>query len=141
MPDKRDREIIAILEEDSRTSFTEMGRRLRVSESTVRKRIERLLERGVIDRFTVITDPKKMGFDMIGVVGFDAEPSRYLKVAEEIAKIEEVRSAYTSTGNCMIMTEIWAKDRKEFSNILKKMGKVEGVKKLCPVILLDRIKG
>jgi len=141
MLDKRDREIIAMLEKDSRTSFSEMGRRLRVSESTVRKRVERLVERGIIERFSIIPDPRKLGYEMIGVVGFDAEPSQYLKVAEEVAKIEEVRSAYTATGSCMILTEIWAKDRKEFTGVLSKLGKIPGVEKICPAIILDRIKG
>ncbi len=139
--DKRDREIISILEKDARMSFTEMGRKMRISESTVRKRVERLVDRGVIEKFSVITDPKKRGFEMIGIVGFDAEPSEYLKVAEEVAKLEEVRSAYTATGNCMILAEVWARDREEFSEALTKLGKIKGVQKICPAILLDRLKG
>jgi len=42
----------------------------------------------------------------------------------------------------MIMAEIWAKDGKELSDILaNKIAKIDGVKRICPAIILEKIKG
>jgi DNA-binding Lrp family transcriptional regulator len=53
--DDLDREILAILRRDSRTPYTEIADRVGTSEGTVRNRVERLLEQGIIERFTVAT--------------------------------------------------------------------------------------
>ena len=53
--DDLDREILAILRRDSRTPYTEIADRVGTSEGTVRNRVERLIEEGIIERFTVAT--------------------------------------------------------------------------------------
>jgi DNA-binding Lrp family transcriptional regulator len=53
--DSLDREILAILRRDSRTPYTEIADQVGTSEGTVRNRVERLVEDGVIERFTVAT--------------------------------------------------------------------------------------
>ena len=53
--DDLDREILTILRRDSRTPYTEIADRVGTSEGTVRNRVERLIDEGVIERFTVAT--------------------------------------------------------------------------------------
>ena len=53
--DDLDREILTILRRDSRTPYTEIADRVGTSEGTVRNRVERLIDGGVIERFTVAT--------------------------------------------------------------------------------------
>ena len=53
--DSLDREILVILRRDSRTPYTEIADRVGTSEGTVRNRVERLVEEGIIERFTVAT--------------------------------------------------------------------------------------
>jgi DNA-binding Lrp family transcriptional regulator len=53
--DDLDREILAILRRDARTPYTEIADRVGTSEGTIRNRVERMVESGVIDRFTVAT--------------------------------------------------------------------------------------
>ena len=53
--DSLDREILAILRRDSRTPYTEIADAVGTSEGTVRNRVDRMLEEGVIERFTVAT--------------------------------------------------------------------------------------
>jgi len=41
----------------------------------------------------------------------------------------------------MIMTEIWTKDEREFTKLIsEKIGKIEGVKRVCPAIILEKLK-
>ncbi|MEM2890645.1 MAG: Lrp/AsnC family transcriptional regulator, partial [Candidatus Hadarchaeum sp.] len=139
--DELDLKIIRMLEEDGSISFTEMARKLKLNESTVRKRVLSLKEKKVIRKFSIVIDPAKLGFSTIAVVGIDAAPDKLLEIAQKLAELPETRYVATSAGDHMIMTEIWASDGRELSQILsKKIGTIEGVKKVCPAIVLEKIK-
>jgi Lrp/AsnC family transcriptional regulator for asnA, asnC and gidA len=139
--DEKDLKILEILREDSSIPFTEIARRLRLSESTVRKRVSSMVEEGVIRRFTVVLEPSKVGYNTVAIVGIDVEPSMLLEVAQRLSEIPEAKYVATSTGDHMIMAEIWARDGKELSRILsEKVGRIEGITKICPSIILERFK-
>jgi Lrp/AsnC family transcriptional regulator for asnA, asnC and gidA len=140
--DDLDRKILKILEEDGRASFTEIAKKLKLDESTVRKRILALQEKGVIKKFSVNLDPMKIGLNTVAIVGIDVEPIKLIEVAQKISEIPETKYVATSTGDHMIMTEIWAKDGRELTKIISnQIGAIEGVKKICPAILLEKLKG
>ncbi|MDI9644275.1 MAG: Lrp/AsnC family transcriptional regulator [Candidatus Verstraetearchaeota archaeon] len=138
--DEFDMKIIRELQRDGSLSYSDLARILNQNESTVRKRVLTLRERGVIKKFTVIVDNLKVGYNTVAVVGFDTEPGLLLEIAQRLAEFEEVRYVATSTGDHMIMAEVWARDGKELSQVLSKIGSIEGVRKICPSILLEKIK-
>jgi Lrp/AsnC family transcriptional regulator for asnA, asnC and gidA len=141
MVDKTDLAILKFLQEDASIPFTEIARRLRISESTVRKRVEKLKQERVIKRFTVIVEPSKIGLNTVAIVGVDVDPTKLLEAAQKLCEIPETRYVATSTGDHMIMTEIWTKDGKELTKIIsEKIGTIEGVKKICPAIVLEKLK-
>jgi len=139
--DEKDIKIIELLLQNSRISYTEIGKILGVSEATVRKRVENLERNGVIRKYTIEVDPTKLGYKIVAITGVDTEPQHFLTVARKLAEMEEVKWVATSTGDHMIMTEIWAKDGEELARIIsEKIGKIEGVTKICPAIILEKIK-
>lgn len=139
--DDVDQKIIHMLQEDSRRPFSEIAKKLMLSESAIRKRVLALQEKGVIKKFTVEVDPSKLGFNSLSVVGVDAEPTKLLEVVEKLCYLDEIKSVATSTGDHMIMMEIWAKDGRELTKILtEKIGVIEGVKKICPAMILEKFK-
>lgn len=141
MIDEIDKKIISILQQNARTPFTKIAEEVGLSEGAVRKRIDNLEKEGIIKKYIAVVNPKKLGYNNITLLGLDAEPTKLLDIANEIARIKEAKNVYLSTGDHMIMAEIWAKDGKELSEILaQKIGKIEGVKRLCPAIILEKIK-
>ncbi len=141
MADKVDLAILKFLQEDASIPFTEIARRLKISESTVRKRVEKLRREGIIKRFTVLVEPSKIGLNTVAIVGVDVDPQKLLEVAQKLCEIPETRYVATSTGDHMIMTEIWTKDGRELTRIIsEKIGTIEGVKKICPAIVLEKLK-
>ena len=142
MIDDKDRKIVEILMKNARASFTEIADALGLSESTIRKRVRQLEESGVIRRYTTIIDPAKLGYNTVAIVGLDVEPSQFLEAADAMSRLDEVRWVATSTGDHMIMAEIWTKDGKELGRLIsEKIGRIEGVHRICPAIILEMIKG
>jgi Lrp/AsnC family transcriptional regulator for asnA, asnC and gidA len=141
MVDDLDLKIIELLQSDGSLSFTEIARRLKLNESTIRKRVIALREKGVIRKFAVIINPSKIGLNTVAIVGIDVDPPMLLKVAQKLCEIQEIKYVALSAGDHMIMAKIWAKDGKEFSRIIsEKIGGIEGVKRICPSIIIEELK-
>ncbi len=139
--DEKDRKIIELLTENARIPFTEIAKKLGVTETTVRKRIEEMESKKIIKKYTIEVNPEKLGYRTVTILGMDVEPKYLLEAAKKLAEIEETKWVATSTGDHMIMCEIWAKNTEDLMKILtNKIGKIKGVKDLCPAIIMERIK-
>ncbi|KPU63101.1 transcriptional regulator [Thermococcus sp. EP1] len=141
MLDERDKVIIEMLTKDARMPFTEIAKTLGISETAVRKRVRALEEKGVIRQYSIKVDPQKLGYNLISLTGVDTKPEKLFEVAEKLKAFEFVRELYLSSGDHMIMAEIWAKDGEDLADIMSnKIGKIDGVTKVCPSIILERLK-
>ena len=91
--DELDRMILHILQENGRASYSEIARRLNVPESTVRLRVKKLVEKGVIRKFAALINPFKAGYSIVAFIAVDVEPRWVKKAAEELGKLPEVTSS------------------------------------------------
>jgi len=87
--DHIDHAIIRLLQQDGRTPYTEIAKRLQISEGTVRNRIARLIENQSI-QIVALIDPYQMGFDAAAMIGVSVEPPLIEAAAEQIARFPEV---------------------------------------------------
>ncbi len=139
--DEKDKEILDILMSNARTPFTEIAQRLNVSEGTVRKRIKRLEDEGVIREYTIDIDPAKLGYRSVTLLGLDTEPEHYLDAIKALDVLKEVRWVAKSTGDHMIMAEIWTEDDIELGRLIEeKICRIHGVKRICPAIILKKMR-
>lgn len=142
MVDEIDERIIEMLIEDGRRPYTEIAKRLNLSESTVRKRVQALVEEGVIRRFTIEVEPSRLGLRTVAIIGVDVDPPRLLEVAQRLSQLREARWVATSTGDHMIMMEVWISDGRALTRLIsERIGRIEGVKRVCPAIILEKLKG
>ena len=137
--DFRDRVILSVLSENARTSFSEIARRLGVTEAAVRKRVQKLEREGVIRGYSVVLDPRKTG-KVVSLTGVDVEPEHLVRVSHKIGGMECVRRAWFSSGDHTIMAEIVCDSTRELENAHVRLGKIKGVKKVCPSVLSEPIK-
>ncbi len=139
--DEKDYEIITALYKGAKTPFRKISKRVHMSESAVRKRVKRLEQAGVIERYTIVTDPAKLGYNTMAFFGLDVIPEKHQEIIEQLKKLDEVKKLSTSSGKFMITGTVWAHDNKELTDIvLRKIGGIEGVKKTHTAIILERIK-
>ncbi len=132
--------IIEALKKNARVSYVELARRFGVTETAVRKRIHKLEEEGVIRGYTIDVDPRKLGMEVTATIGIDTTPERYVHIIEELRKMEDVRAMRRSTGDHMIMIDVWFRSSGELTEFIKKIEKIQGVTKTCPAIITDCIK-
>ncbi|PUA34151.1 MAG: transcriptional regulator [Candidatus Terraquivivens tikiterensis] len=133
-------ELLKILREDARKPFLEIAKLLGVSETAVRKRVRKLEESGIIRKYTVEVDPKKIGFNINVLIGIDTVPERFISALERLKDMEEVVSLYSSSGDHMILAECWFRSSKELSDFVRKLESIDGVIRVCPAIILEKVK-
>jgi Lrp/AsnC family transcriptional regulator for asnA, asnC and gidA len=136
--DEKDEEILLMLMRNSRIPLTAIAAKLGITETAVRKRVKKLEGRGVIKSYTAIIDPFFIGYSGVALIGLDATPPRLLQVFERISSLKETRYASLTSGDHMIMFEAWCKTPSKLYSLIKKVGKLEGVTRVCPAILLKR---
>ncbi|MHA1504310.1 MAG: Lrp/AsnC family transcriptional regulator [Candidatus Heimdallarchaeota archaeon] len=140
MLDPIDQQIVNILMEDSRTTNVKIAKKIKRSESTVRQRLTKLIAKGGLRKFTVIVDPNAFGVNTIAYVGVNTNSSKLLKVIKNLNKINEIVSISTTTGDYMILCEIWTKDGAHLSDVIDKMEEIDGVIEVLPSIIQEKYK-
>jgi Lrp/AsnC family leucine-responsive transcriptional regulator len=89
-----DTKILSLLIKDGRASFAEIARDLNVSRAHVRERVNKLIEEGVIEQFTAVVNPEKLGKAVSAFFDVKVAPHGITQVAEELAAQPEVVSLY-----------------------------------------------
>ena len=139
--DKLDSSIIEMLSKNARMPFIQIARKLRVSESTIRKRVSNLEKKEVIKKYSLVVDTNKIGFENVALVGVDVMPEKYLDVAKKLTEFEGIKYAASTIGDHMFMLEVWAKNSDELKVLSDKLKSLDGVTRICPAIIKDTLKG
>lgn len=100
--------IIALLQQDGRRSYADIGKQVGLSEAAVRQRVQRLTEAGVM-QIVAVTDPLQLGFHRQAMIGLrvsgDVRP-----VADALAEIEAVDYVVVTAGAYDLLAEIVCED-------------------------------
>lgn len=139
MLDSKDKTILEILEKNARTSYMEIARNLGISEAAIRKRIKKLEEEEIILGYKANVNYKKLGFTNKIVMGVDTHSKDYFNVIKELKSFDFIKNLTRSSGDHMIMFEVWVKNIDELQNILEKINSIPGVTESCPSIIHDNL--
>ena len=135
--DKVDEKIINFLKEDSRESFVDIGKKLKLSESAVRRRVKNLVDSGTIKRFTVEVGEEN-ATSAIVLISVDST-TETSKVSEKLGKLEGVKVVYEITGQYDIITIISATNISEINSSIDALRKIPGVIDTNTVIILRKV--
>src|SRR4030067_1384351 len=92
--DDLDHQILKILEEDSRISYRQLGQKLGIEESTARKRVVRLKEKEVIERFTIDVNDSTLGRTITAFITVYPSMKHADEVISQVIDLEEVKESY-----------------------------------------------
>ena len=138
--DEKDNIILNMLEKNARTNFTKIAKVLKLSETAIRKRVKKLEDKEIIFGYKAKIDYKKLGYSNKIIMGVDTTPNQYFDVINELKEFENIKDLTTSSGDHMIMFDVWVKDMDELNIILDKINVINGVTKSCPSIIHESIK-
>ncbi len=104
--DNLDIKILTHLMDDSRRSFNEIAKHCLTSVPTVKSRVDRLVELGVIKKFTIELDNSKLGIPE-AILIVNAKPHAVGRITEELRVLDEVKELYvTSDSDAAIVSRI-----------------------------------
>ncbi len=131
-------QLIKLLEENGRAKYVEIAKKLGVSETAIRKRIRKLVKEGIL-KFTINVNFKKIGCIEV-IIGVDTVPEKYFTVVDKLIKMKEVKELYYSTGDHALLIKSWFENNEKVRELVRKIEKIEGVTRVCPAIILERVK-
>ena len=140
MLDETDRRILSVLQRDARTSMRKISEEVGVSLGTVSNRVHKLEEAGVIQGYTVLLDPEKIGWDLNVVIGLRIQKGRLIEIQEKIAKDPRVYGVYDVTGDFDSMVVARARDRSDLDELIKNVMSVDGVERSVTRLVLNTVK-
>ncbi len=108
--DDTDRAILRILQENARTPFSEIARRIEMSSATVHDRVGRLEDAGVMNGYHADVDAKKVGYGVSALVGLRVEQGREEDALSRLREIDGVQAIHLTTGEWDVMLRVYAKD-------------------------------
>jgi Lrp/AsnC family transcriptional regulator for asnA, asnC and gidA len=133
--DDKDKAIIDILIKNSKTTTTEIAGKLKISDVATRRRIKKLEENGVIQKYTTIVNPYKLGYNAVVQLLIEVDPRSIERVAEELSEKDFTTDVLTVTGQYSVFATIWVKNHEELVNVIQEVGGIEGVRSIVPVVV------
>ncbi|MBT2625158.1 Lrp/AsnC family transcriptional regulator [Bacillus sp. HU-1818] len=139
--DDIDKQILTILHEEGRISYTDLGKRVGLSRVAVQSRINQLIETGVIEKFTAVINPAKIGIHVSVFFNVEVEPQYLEEVALQLEEEPAVTSLYHMTGPSKLhMHGIFANDQEMEQFLTKRLYPLQGVVSVDCQMLIKRYK-
>jgi len=123
-----DLRILEILQNEGRTSYSAIARELGIAESTIRYRVERLREIGVIRAFIALLDPRKIGLDITAIALIKVDANEIVRASETLATFEESHHLFRSMGSYDLVSVVHARDIAHLNELIERIKKIPGVR-------------
>jgi len=137
--DNTDLRILEILRDDAKKPYTEVARRVNVSQGTVHVRMTKLEGAGIVEKTTLKLNYARLGYDITAFIGIFLEKSAlYDKVVAKLKEIQEITSIHYTTGNYSMFVKIHCRDTNHLKEVLHdKMQQVDGIERTETMISLE----
>jgi Lrp/AsnC family transcriptional regulator for asnA, asnC and gidA len=138
--DEIDRGIIELLRADGRASHAAVSRALGVSEGTIRRRLSRLIDEGII-RVVAIPEPEQLGYHTSAFIGLKVDPARVEGVADELCALAETEQVVITTGSYDIFVWVSMPSSEALATFLHhQVGTIPGVRQTETFVTLEQRK-
>ncbi len=142
--DRTDRRILEVLQQDGRIANVELARQVALSPSPCLRRLQRLEETGVIDHYTAILNPERLGLSLLAFVNVSLDKRAGQTTDEFKAAVKqwpEVSECYAMTGEMDYLLRILVTDLQHFSRfVMEKVLRHPGVLDVKSSFALEEVK-
>jgi len=138
--DAIDSQIVALMRENSRRSFQDIGAKVALSAPAVKRRVDRLEEAGVLKGYTAVVDPAAMGWSTHAFVALFCEGRMSAgEVKQAVDRHPEVVAAYTVAGEASAMLHVRAEDTAHLEAALERIRDAPGVVRTQTQVVLSTL--
>jgi DNA-binding Lrp family transcriptional regulator len=138
--DRIDVQIVALLRENARRSFQDIGKRVSLSAPAVKRRVDRLERDGVIRGYSATVDPAAFGWPTHAFVELFCEGHMSgTEVREAVAAYPEVEGAYTIAGAPSAIIHVRAADTRHLEEALERIRETPGVMRTQTQVVLSTL--
>jgi Lrp/AsnC family transcriptional regulator for asnA, asnC and gidA len=138
--DDTDRAIVAHLQFDGRRPFTAIAAEMGISEGSVRRRVSRMTESGVLQIVGVV-EPHFLDWNAAGMIGVSVRAGQIDAVAHRLAQFPEVSYLFMASGGFDLFVEVFCRDRSHFVTFLnERLQRVPGVERTETFMILKMYK-
>ena len=117
--DDPDRQILALLVEDGRRTYDDIGRHVSLSAPAVKRRVDRLRERGALRGFTAVVDHAALGDRTEALIELFFAPGTLLDaVAVTLRACPEVVEAWSVTGEADAIARVRTRDNADLERLI-----------------------
>jgi len=138
--DKKDSKILQELVADSRLSYREIARRVKLAAATVKSRVENLEKNEVIKHYTTILDPQKVGYEVVAIIEIVVSKGKLIDVEEDLAKNPNVYAVYDVTGTSDAIIIVRFHRKEELSKFVKSIRVMENIERTVTHYVLNVVK-
>lgn len=140
MIDEIDRAIIYFLQYDGRMPYTQIAEELEITETTVRRRVKQLIDKGVI-QIVAVAEPQGLGWNEAAWIGIQVQLDQIESVAARIADLPEATYLFQTAGEYDLFVEVYCKDREHFVAFINgKLVKIPGIIRIQSFLVLKKHK-
>ena len=137
-------EILRQLQQDARLTNSELARRVQLSSPGLQKRLQKLEESGLIDRYVALINREKLGFDLLCFIQVNLKRHDVQEVEnfrQAVQEMPEVMECYHLTGETDYLLKVALRNRKHLEQfLLKTLTPVPGVDKIRTSLVLNDVK-
>ncbi|MEZ4522436.1 MAG: Lrp/AsnC family transcriptional regulator [Thermomicrobiales bacterium] len=138
--DELDRALIALLQEDARASYHELGTVLGVSPSTARRRTERLIDADVI-KTVVVPNWPKLGYSFVALVGISVQLLKLREVGRGLISMDEVNWVAMTTGAFDLFAQIVLPRNQDITSfITERLAPIDGIRNVETLMVPEFVK-
>ena len=141
--DNTDLKILAILQEDASLSVAEIASRVNLSQTPCWRRIQRLEERGVIERRVAILNPEAIGLGLsifVEIETGDHSAEWIARFADAVSQLPEVMEVYRMAGDVDYLLRIAVGDMAAYDSFYKKLIALVPLKNVTSRFAMERVK-
>jgi len=139
--DNTDKDILRILQLNAKASLRDIEEKVELSTTSIKKRIDRLIEKQVIKQYIALIDCRHLGYREMVMASLRINSAHPLeRVKEQIETMERIKFAYVITGDYPIFVMAKCLDHSDSMEIIENLRNISGVEEVKTQIVLDKIK-
>jgi len=138
--DETDAKILELLSDNSRISYSDIARHFGFSDVAIRKRVDKLVEKGIIKKFTTSVDQKKLGKNVTAFLFFNTRSDKTQEIADQLLALDGIEDVYISLGVYDIIAKAHCADVIALKALTEqKLNDINGIIEVRPSIVFTEV--